>query len=254
MCLIVFSYKNHPRYPFILAANRDELYNRPTRKAGFWKEESSILGGKDLKGGGTWLGVSKDGKIAALTNYRNIKTIKDDAPTRGHIVRDFLSADLSPKSFLEALSEDSSRYNGFNLIAGTTEQLYYFNNQNKEIHEISPGNHVISNAFLNTPWPKTDTALQQFEEVIKQSEPKEEDFFQVLGNTTRFPYEKLPETGLPEEMEKAVSSVFIKTPGYGTRCSTLLLVDKNRELEFIERSYLPGTNEPDETVCYSFAL
>ncbi|MEX0904615.1 MAG: NRDE family protein [Balneolaceae bacterium] len=254
MCLIVFSYKTHPVYSLILAANRDELYTRPTRKAQFWDEDPSILAGKDLKGGGTWLGVSRSGKIAALTNYRDLKTIKENAPTRGKIVKDFLITGDSTESYLQDLSRRGSRYNGFNLIAGTPENLFYYNNQDHVIASIQNGNHAISNAFLDTPWPKTETAIQEFEQTVESSSPGEEELFEMLRNTKQYPLEELPKTGLPENMEQAVSSIFIKTPGYGTRCSTIIFVDYHGKLTFLERSYQAGTNEPDSTVRYTLQL
>lgn len=250
MCLIAFSYKTHPQYPLILAANRDELYNRPTRKAQFWKEEPTILAGKDLKGGGTWLGVSKDQKIAALTNYRDIKSIKENAPTRGNIIKNFLTAGSSAENFLQDLSKKGNSYNGFNLIAGSINNLFYYSNQKNTFTEIEPGIHSVSNAFLDTPWPKTEAIVRQFKEKTAGKEPKEEELFRILCNTDQYPDQDLPETGLPKEMERAVSAIFIKTPGYGTRCSTLVFVDNQGEITFVERTFLPGTTEPDSTVRF----
>lgn len=250
MCLIVFSYKTHPQYPLILAANRDELYNRPTRKAQFWEEEPEILAGKDLKGGGTWLGVSKERKIAALTNYRDIESIKENAPTRGNIIKDFLTEGSSSERFLQGLQKTGDQYNGFNLIAGSVNNLFYYSNQKNSYSEISPGIHSISNAFLDTPWPKTEAAARSFREKTAAANPKEEELFELLCNTDQYPDKELPKTGLPAEMERAVSAIFIKMPGYGTRCSTLVFVDNQQRITFVERTFLPGTTEPNSTVRY----
>lgn len=253
MCLIVFSYRKLPEYPLILAANRDELYTRPTRKAHFW-DHSDILAGKDLKKGGSWLGVTKTGKIAALTNFRDINSIKDDAPSRGDIIKNYLSGEQRAKKYLETL-KNGRQFNGFNLIAGTPDELYYYTNQDNSQRLIESGNHAISNAWLDTPWPKTRHALNRFEQILeKNHRPAEEDLFEMLNHTETYPDEELPDTGLPREMERAVSSIFIKTTGYGTRSSTVIILDDKGNLTFSERTYYPGTTEAEDTVRYSFQI
>lgn len=243
MCLIVFSYKTSTDYPFILAGNRDEFYKRPTKPAHIWQTDPRIIAGKDEKAGGTWLGFTETGRFAAITNYRDMNNLKENAPTRGKIVTDFLLSDKDVLTFLEGLKLQSHLYNGFNLIAGTFDRLYYLSNQKEEIEEIEPGVHVISNAFLNTPWPKSNWAKKRFEMAIDRSGYDENELLKILQNTQLYPQDELPKTGLPVEMERAVSSVFISTEDYGTRSSSIVAVDKNSKAELIELTYSPGSLE-----------
>lgn len=254
MCLIVFSYKQYDEYPFVLAANRDESYTRPTEAAHEWQTSPKILAGKDLKAGGTWLGISKNGRFAALTNHRQMDDIKEDTISRGIIVKDFLLSDGNPREYLSELQHNGHKFNGFNLIAGTFEDLFYMSNKKEGIFKVQPGNHALSNAFLNTPWPKTEESSQALEKVLNEGEPDEEKLFKLLLNDQRYPIEKLPDTGLPKDMEKAVSSVFIETENYGTRSSTLVIVDKSMKMRFAEKTYIPGSKEVDHTVRTTFEL
>jgi len=251
MCLIVFAYKTE-KYPLLIAGNRDEFYNRPTRKAQYWESHPKLLAGKDLKAGGTWMGVTRDGKFAALTNYRDISAIKENAPSRGDIVKNFLISDVASEDFLSSLNKKAEKYNGFNLIAGNFDELFYMNNQQNGFRKLEPGFYSISNAFLETEWPKTKNALTQFKKKTESKDFSKEDLFELLTNTKTYPAEQLPSTGLSQEMEKAVSSIFIKTPDYGTRCSTIVHAKQNGNLSFSERTYQAGSKQEKETVQYSF--
>lgn len=255
MCLIVFSYKHYNEYPFVLAANRDESYSRPTEVAHVWKTSPKILAGKDLKAGGTWLGISENGRFAALTNHRQMDDIKEDTTSRGIIVKDFLLSEGNPREYLGELQRDGHKFNGFNLIAGTISDLYYMSNKKEGIFKVQPGNHALSNAFLNTPWPKTEHSLEALETILETTgSPDEERLFSMLLNDQRYPIEMLPDTGLSKEAEKAVSSVFIETDDYGTRSSTLIIVDKNMKVHFAERTYIAGSKKTDQTVRKTFEL
>tara|TARA_R100001143_G_scaffold58746_1_gene56828 strand:- start:39468 stop:40256 length:789 start_codon:yes stop_codon:yes gene_type:complete len=247
MCLIVFAYKYHPQYPLILAGNRDEFHQRPTQKLHVWDGDPKILAGKDLKAGGTWLGINQHGKFAAVTNYRDLSNIKKNAPSRGSIVTEILNSDLSTKEKLSDMAPDFSKYNGFNLIAGTVDDLYYGSNHDHSFQKIKPGLYGISNASLNTPWPKTNSALENFSTVLNNGQPDSNEIFDLLSDTNRYPKEMLPKTGLSPEMEKAVSSVFILTEDYGTRSSALLFFDKSGNVKFTEKTYSPGTTEVTNT-------
>ncbi len=245
MCLIAFSYKTHPRYKLIVAANRDEFYQRPTRKAQFWVEEGlpNILAGKDLKANGTWMGVSKTGKWGALTNYRDPSNIKENAPTRGDLVLDFFKSGVSEQEYLQEIRKTAEEYNGFNLLIGNKDSLFHFSNQNNLITEVKPGIHGVSNALLDTNWPKLDHAKIALKDVTSNEDFSKEELFNILKNSETAPDDKLPSTGIPYEWEKAVSSIFIKTDNYGTLCSTLLLVDYDGNAEFTERRYDSSTGE-----------
>jgi uncharacterized protein with NRDE domain len=249
MCLILFAYQSHPRYKLIFAANRDEYYNRPTAPAGWWEEAPFLLAGKDLKAGGTWLGITKKGKIAALTNYREPEHRHPDAPSRGPLVSDYLLSDMSVAAYLEALRAKENKYNGFNLILGDTDHLYYYSNRENQNRRnpLEPGLYGLSNGHLNSPWPKVVKGKQMLEQqVLNAPEISLEILFSILGDTAAVPDEQLPDTGVGIAIERVLSPLFIKVPGhgYGTRSSTVLLVDHDNRVTFEERSFVPpGENK-----------
>jgi uncharacterized protein with NRDE domain len=236
MCLIFISLKHHPQYKLIVAANRDEFYNRKTAPADFWQDHTDILGGRDLEAGGTWLGVSRQGKISMITNYRDPKNIDPNAPSRGHLVSDYLNSSTDPKDYLHALEPRAKQYNGFNLIVGNTEELGYLSNYRQGIEFLTPGLHGLSNHLLNTPWPKVETGKEKMNSLLKGSF-KPADLFELLYVDSIVSDELLPDTGVGLERERALSAMFIKSPGYGTRCSTVVLVDYRNNLFFAERVY-----------------
>lgn len=254
MCLIVFAYKVHPEYPLILAGNRDEFHDRPSQSLFKWDTDPAIVAGKDIKGGGTWLGVSENGRIAALTNYRDLQRIKENVPSRGEIIPEFLLSkdDLQPS--LNQLEKKSGIYNCFNLIAGSADQLFYLSNHGHSLKAVEPGVHVISNAALNTPWPKAKWAFDRFRSILANGSLESESIFKMLKSSDRYPIEMLPETGLSKEMEVAVSSVFILTDHYGTRSSSMITIDKQYQFEFSEKVYRPGTKKVESQNSISMKL
>ncbi|MDX1638905.1 MAG: NRDE family protein [Balneolaceae bacterium] len=254
MCLIAFSYKQHPRYDLVFAANRDEFYGRPTRGAQFWEEHNQLLAGKDLEAGGTWMGITRHGKFSALTNYRDPDNRRNDAPSRGHLVLDFLVSDDAPDSYLEDIDDNSDSYNGFNLLLGSPEQLYYYSNRSEGYRVLEPGTYGLSNHLLNTSWPKTERAKQRLSDIVGYEKIDTSALFDLLQDDQPAPDPELPDTGIPKELERAVSPIFIKTEKYGTRCSTVLLVDKNGRVTFEERRYKDGRMEVDERNRYEFEL
>jgi len=243
MCLIVFSHKIHEKYPLILAGNRDEFYNRPAKEAHYWSTNPPILAGKDLKAGGTWLGISRAGLMAALTNYRDLDNPRPREKSRGGLIPELLTNGGEIEEKLEEFVHKGGQYDGFNMIAGSRDELFYINNIDNRIQKLEPGNYGISNAFLNTAWPKVDRAKKEFSEIISHSEIDEEAIFAMLQNRDTYPLGELPETGLSPEMEKAVSSIFIDTGHYGTRCSTLLMASMQGTLTFVERTFPAGENK-----------
>jgi uncharacterized protein with NRDE domain len=252
MCLAVFSYKSDPDFPLIFASNRDEFYERPAQPATFWYDNPKLLAGRDLKAGGTWMGLTKDYRFAALTNYRDLNNIQKNAPSRGDIVTDFLNSQKNAPEFMKNLKSTADRYNGFNLIAGTVDDLWYFNNQDFSIRKLEPGVHSLSNALLNTPWPKTEKAEKLFRRVMQNGGASETELFELLRDGERFPPEQLPSTGLSPEMEKIVSSIFITSKNYGTRCSTVIKANPEDETHFIEKTYEPDTQKVMNTARFRF--
>ena len=254
MCLIVFAYKVHPDYPLILAGNRDEFHDRPAMSLFKWNTNPPIIAGKDVKAGGTWLGISENGRIAALTNYRDLNIIKKNRPSRGEIIPKFLASDENPDYLLQRLDKNSDLYNGFNLIAGTTETLYYLSNHGHSVEPVQPGIHVISNAALNTPWPKAKWAVDRFKSILDNGSFDDDSIFEMLRNSDTYPIELLPDTGLSDEMEIAVSSVFILTDNYGTRSSSFITINNNQQLSFSENVYRPGTKTVESQKNISMQL
>lgn len=254
MCLIVFSYKNHPRFDLIFAANRDELYQRPTRAARFWDDHPDVLAGKDLSAGGTWMGINRNGRFAALTNYRDPSIAKEDPPSRGQIVLDYLRQNTESHSFLKKLDKQSSKYMGFNILTGTPDNLLHYSNQEQKINTVEPGVHGLSNHLLDTPWPKVQQSKKDLNRLIKSDIISEDALFEMLKNDQPAPKKELPQTGIPIEIEKQVSAIYIKGEQYGTRSSTILLIDKEGNAIFEERRFKNGTHQLEETNRFEFKI
>jgi uncharacterized protein with NRDE domain len=241
MCLILFAYRWHPHYPLVLAANRDEFYDRPTAPLAFWPENLALLAGRDLAAGGTWLGVNRQGRLAAITNYRDPANFRPQAPSRGPLVSDFLQSQEPAQTYLQRLQLQADDYNGFNLLLGDDEGLHYYSNQGGEPRVLSPGLYGLSNHLLNTPWPKVERGKRDLAAALSRTaELVPETLWPVLGDRTPAPDEALPATGVSLEWERALSPLFIATPGYGTRSSTLLWIDPQHQVTVQEKSWPQG--------------
>lgn len=254
MCLIVFAYKDHPQYDLIFAANRDEFYHRPTRAAHFWADHPDVLAGTDLSAGGTWMGINRRGAFAALTNYRDPSISKEQPPSRGHIVLDYLAHQRKPEPFLKNLHQRSSSYMGFNILTGTPDNLLHYSNISQKIARVEAGVHGLSNHLLDTPWPKVKQSKQELNELIHTADFSEELLFEILKNDLPAPPQALPNTGIPKELEKKISPIFIKTEDYGTRSSTILLIDKQRHVTFEERCYNEKNDEFENPNRFEFSI
>ena len=237
MCLIFISFQNHPKYKLIVAANRDEFYNRKTAAANYWSDYTQILAGRDLEACGTWLGMSTSGKISMLTNYRDLKNINPAAPSRGQLVSDYLKSSITAQAYMQAIESDGKRYNGFDLIVGNPEELWYYSNYRNGITKLAPGFYGISNHLLESPWPKVLIGKQKISPAFQKNDIDPDRVFEILYDDHIADDDQLPDTGLPLERERALSSMFIKTSNYGSRCSTLVLVDASNEVLFAERVY-----------------
>lgn len=248
MCLINFQFKKHHTYQLIVVANRDEEYDRPTKEAHFWEDDPTILGGRDLKQMGTWLGVSKSGRFAAITNFRN-PTLPVAPKSRGEIVTDFLSTHHEPLQFIEQLKESRQQYGGYNVLLGNRDVFYHYNNIFDETNEIEPGTYSLSNSTLNTPWPKVKKGRSELEKILstKDSQFDIESLFGMVYDQEKAPLEELPDTGVGNELEHLLSPMFIQMPNYGTRCSTIVLIDKNNHFTFVERTYKNGQFQFDKS-------
>lgn len=237
MCLIFLSLDNHPNYKLIVAANRDEFYIRQTAPVHFWEGQPNILGGRDLEANGTWMAMSKKGKISMVTNYRDPHNINPKAPSRGQLVSDYLENGDTPEAYLKEVSTNGKSYNGFNLVVGSPNELFYYSNYKGAIEKIQPGLHGLSNHLLNTPWPKIERGVEKMKNILSDDAVEPLKFFDLLYDNQMAPDEKLPDTGVGVERERMLSSMFIKSPNYGTRCSTVVMVNKKNEVLYSERVY-----------------
>lgn len=253
MCLIVFAWRAHPDFPLVLGANRDEFLDRPTRPAAFWPEQPDLLAGRDLRGGGTWLGVTRSGRIAAVTNFRQGTAARSDLRSRGLLVFDFLVADRAPAVYLAGVAAERRAYEGFNLLAGVGHELHYFSNRGGDPEPVAPGVHGLSNALLDTPWPKVERAKSALARLLDRDRAALVDgVLALLADRVRPADHELPSTGVSLEWERCLSPVFIASPDYGTRSSTVLLVDRRGSVTFLERSFEHSTGRTTEAV-YGFA-
>jgi uncharacterized protein with NRDE domain len=253
MCLILFAWRMHEKFPLILAANRDEFYARPSVPAAFWLDAPDLLAGRDLMRGGTWFGITRTGRLAALTNYRDPASLKQDAPSRGELVSDYLHSKENPEAFLHRLEPRAARYNGFSLLLGDSSELVYFSNRGVA-NRLTPGIHGMSNHLLDTPWPKVERGKHALGELLAaEKDPSPEALLTLLASRSRPPDESLPETGVGLEWERVLSPLFIESPAYGTRCSTVLLVDRQGIVTFVERVF-NGGSEPRLTSRFDFRI
>ncbi len=236
MCLIVFAWKLVPGCPLLLAANRDEFFARPTRAAGWWEDQPDIYAGRDLQAGGSWLGIDRRGRFAALTNIRNGRSARLDRRSRGELVADYLRNDAEPLDYLERVRASAQDYNGFNLIFGDAQSIYWISNEAEDSYRpLEPGIYGLSNGSLDTPWPKVVRAKAQFASLMCQGAP-DDAFYEMLADTTRASDHRLPDTGVSLEWERLLSPICIESEDYGTRASTLLRVHDGGVADLRERS------------------
>jgi uncharacterized protein with NRDE domain len=236
VCLILFAHRAHPDYRLVVAANRDEWFRRPAAPAAFWPDAPDVFGGRDLEANGTWMGITRAGRFAALTNFRDPASNRPDAPSRGTLVREFLVGDASPEAYLGSLDEAAERFNGFSLLVGDGDVLLYYSNHRREILPLERGVYGLSNHLLDVPWPKVRDGKARLIERLNGSVDAD-GLLDVLGDARLAPDDQLPQTGVALEWERRLSALKIVTPEYGTRASTALLVAEDGEVTFVERSF-----------------
>lgn len=253
MCLISIQLSQNASYKLMLVANRDEQYDRPSLPAHFWPDHPDLLAGKDLSARGTWLGITKQGRIAAVTNsYLMTIQESDQKLSRGNLVMDYLTGTTGPEDYLNQVRQQRTDYNGFNLIIGSSDNLHHYNNILDEINVLQTGNHTISNATLDTPWPKVTRTKAAMAELASSSLLDEEAIFRIMADRTPPPDDQLPDLPLDLPTLRAVSANFIQTERYGTRSTSLILIDHSDRVTFVERSYLPDGTTSD--VRFNFQL
>jgi uncharacterized protein with NRDE domain len=247
----------HPDYRLILAANRDEFYSRPTAPLDYWADYPGVLAGRDLKGNGTWLGVTQSGRIAAITNYRDPAAHMQTAPSRGILARNYLTTNSPPQRYLKEVSKKGNTYNGFNLIVGDAGGLFYYSNRTSPIHNLKPGLYGISNHLLDTSWPKVKKGKIRLQGQFDGREKINlEKIFEILFDSSLPPDDELPDTGVGLNRERILSPLFIISPDYGTRSSSVVLIDRSGQVAFWERTFFNTGNRIKEgkTCKYSFMI
>jgi uncharacterized protein with NRDE domain len=245
MCLVVLSLGQHPDYPLILAANRDEFYVRPTRDADWWPDKPDVVGGRDLQAGGAWLAAHRGGRFATVTNFGDARRPKATQLSRGLLVTGFLDSPLSPADYLGTIDGDA--YAGFNLIVGDANEVAYLSNRTDGVRELVPGTYGLSNTLLDGPWHKIERSKKKMLDLIDRGAVNEAELMRLMQDTQRAPAEEVETGGFDFETDYALTAPFIALPDYGTRCTTVLLADRDGNWQFAERRFGPGGKRVGET-------
>ncbi|MDJ0764450.1 MAG: NRDE family protein [Myxococcota bacterium] len=252
MCLILVAWKAHPQYELVVAANRDEFYDRPAAALKNWEDHPDVWAGQDVKSSGTWMGSTSTRRFAAITNYRDPTRLLSDAPSRGRIVKDFLIEKTPAERFVSDLEARAAAYNGFNLLAWDGVRLVYFSNRSPLAQTLSPGIYGLSNHLLDTPWPKVGKGKRQFKQALSTAAPELiSSLFSILADREVPPDSALPETGVGKAWERVLSPIFITSPIYGTRTSSVVLVSTDGKTKFIEQTYDQGRFQGTVEQAYS---
>ncbi len=253
MCTILFSYKTTPGYRLILAANRDEFLHRDTAPLAYLDDRKEVLAGRDFQGGGTWLGLNSKGNIGAITNFREPQIVDHESPSRGEILVQYLTANVTSAGFLSKLEEKANEYRGFNLLLGDKNAMYYYSNRSKGMLKLRPGIYGLSNHFLDSDWPKVRRGKVLLNKVLSQTTFNTDNLFSMLCDTHQPSKEQLPDTGVDEIWERLLASIFITSTSYGTRSSAVITVKENGYTEFRERTYLHGADgwQTGHEKCYT---
>lgn len=250
MCILFIAIEQHPDYPVIICANRDEFHQRPTQDMHWWPEQN-ILAGKDLQAGGTWLGLSPEGHFSALTNFRRPASFDKNKRSRGDLVVQALQNDVQQTQ--QYLAKASSQYNDFNLIFGPLNNLQAFDSVQQKLITLTPGFHSVCNGALDDIWPKMASGLKAIETLVTENMLDIETLFALMTNQARAEQQDLPDTGLSGELELLLSSIFIVSPDYGTRSSAIILQSTTGEVSVYEHNY-NNQGEVSSDQCFSFNL
>lgn len=243
MCLLVLAWRVLEDCPLLLAANRDELYDRPAAPAQFWPEAPQLLAGRDLLAGGTWLGVTRDGRFAAVTNYREARTVNPPPRSRGDLVRDYLLGGTSAGEYVRSLPAHAADYAGFNLLCGDRQSLWWYSNRGGPPQHLPPGIYGLSNDLLDTPWPKVQASKAALAGLCADGAASTRALLDLLQDRRTHPAAADPAIGLDTALAQALSAIFIETPRYGTRCSTVLRISADAGVELVERRHAPERGE-----------
>jgi uncharacterized protein with NRDE domain len=239
MCLAIIALDAHPRYRLVVAANRDEFHARAASRAAWGADATfmNILAGRDLEAGGTWLGVRRDGRFALVTNVRGGGPHDPAARSRGELVPHLLNATAAPDRALRDIVDTQDRYNGFNLLVGDATAVLWMSNRSADVERFTGGVHGLSNALINTPWPKLSRTVVRVQQWAAVGDADTAPLFKALADRAPAPDALLPATGIAIERERLLSAPFIVSDRYGTRCSTVFTIDRAGHAHFHERSF-----------------
>ena len=235
MCLILFAYRQHVDYPLVVIANRDEYYARPTRYAHWW-DDADTFGGRDLEARGTWLGVNRQGHFAAVTNVREPGGMKAGKISRGELTRNYLSTTQTAEEYLQQLAVHDQDYAGFNLMLADQQGLWFYSNRDHGIKRIQPGIYGISNGGFDEPWPKLSSGKLELANLLA-GKIDETELMAILTDHQTAEDHELPTTGVSLDIERLLSSRFIRSPGYGTRACSVVTIDASNQVRFSEQNY-----------------
>lgn len=249
MCLIVIAFEIDSRYPLIVGGNRDEFHSRPTKDASWWPDQPDILGGRDLQAGGTWLAAHRRGRFAAVTNYRDAYPARSGLRSRGHLVTQFLLGGTPPLDYLQSIN--GADYAGFNLFVSDSAALAYLSNRDGVARELASGIYGLSNATLDASWEKVERSKSRLQELVASNAVNETSLMRLLGDRNKGPVSDVKSNRLPFATAHAITAPFIVLPDYGTRCSTVVLADRDGRWSFVEHRFDSGGNKTGES-RYSF--
>jgi len=245
MCLILIAFQASAEYPLLVAGNRDEFHARPAHAADWWADDHDLLGGRDLQAGGTWLGLHRAGRFAAITNYRDAEPSRAGRRSRGHLVSEFLRSDVLPLDYLQSI--DGSLYAGFNLLVSDGQTLASFSNRDSPARELAAGVYGLSNATLDTPWEKVERSKTALQDLLANAAVNETSLLRLLADRNKGPTNEVKDSRLPFATAHAITAPFIVLPEYGTRCSTVVMADRHGRWSFTERRFNPAGEKTGES-------
>ena len=252
MCLILFAYRQHVDYPLVVIANRDEYYARPTRHAHWW-DDADVFAGRDLEADGTWLGVNRRGHFAAVTNVREPGGMKAGKRSRGDLTRNYLAGRESAEDYLQRLSTHDQDYAGFNLLLGDLQGLWFYSNHDHCTQPVEAGVYGISNGRFDEPWPKLSSGKLELEAMLNGGVDAK-GLMEILTDHRVANDHELPSTGVSLDIERLLSSRFIRSPEYGTRASSVVLMSKDRRIDFREQNFSADHATDSPQVFESFSI
>ena len=250
LCVAFVAWQAHPQWPLVVVGNRDEAFERPSDPAHWWADEEGVFGGRDMRHGGTWLGVTREGRWSLVTNFRDVAAFESQGRSRGELVRHFLTSEQPPAKWVEGLALRAHTYNTYNVLVGDAGGVVYHGDRAPGPQALPSGVHGLSNALLNTPWPKVEDGRRRLSQHIAQSGAEDmQALATLLGDRASFPDDVLPDTGMGIEWERRLSPLFITDPEghYGTRATTVVAIDVTGGLRFLERRWAPDGSLAGET-------